>query len=195
MRPNPESRYIAFQGTQKLAVGDLFEVAKKTKSTMNPRAEEPLVFDVETSEQIEIDWRGNAETVVTRLRESIPEPNLKSPGPGRPRLGVISREISLLPRHWDWLALQPGGASATLRQLIEEAKKRNQGQDGVRIAQESTYKFMSILGGNLPHYEEALRALYAKKRSLFETLVAAWPKDVRDHTKKLALPVWGEDAS
>jgi len=107
-------------------------------------------------------------------------------GPGRPKLGVVSREVTLLPRHWEWLASQPGGASVTLRKLVEAARKANSGKDRVRRAQDITYRFMNAVGGDLPGYEEALRALYASESDRFTSLLADWPADIREHTLRFA---------
>ena len=106
--------------------------------------------------------------------------------PGRPRLGVVAREITLLPRHWDWLALQPGGASVALRRLVEHAMKNNRGKDMLRQSQEATYRFMTDMAGDEPGYEEALRALFGGQRDRFHSLIESWPPEVRDHAKKLA---------
>jgi hypothetical protein len=123
-----------------------------------------------------------------------PAPSEKeASGPGRPKLGVISREVSLLPRHWEWLATQPGGASGTLRKLVEEAKKKNSTGSDVKQAQERTYKFMSALAGDMKGYEEALRALYRKDKKAFNANISEWPKDVREHTVELAKAVFVQD--
>ena len=114
--------------------------------------------------------------------EEAPEPR----GRGRPKLGVVAREITLLPRHWDWLNSQPGGASVALRKLVEEARRGSGDRDRIRSAQEAAYHFMSAIAGNLPGFEEASRALFAYDRRRFGDLIAAWPEDVRDHVIKLA---------
>ncbi|WP_193087797.1 DUF2239 family protein [Advenella sp. FME57] len=105
---------------------------------------------------------------------------------GRPKLGVISREVTLLPRHWEWLAAQPGGASVALRKLVEAARLRNTDRDARRAAQERAYHFMLALGGDLPGYEEATRALFADDMAALKTHVAGWPDDVRTHALMLA---------
>ena len=107
-------------------------------------------------------------------------------GRGRPRLGVIAKEVTLLPRHWDWLNVQPGGASVALRKLVDEARKTSGDRDRVRAAQEAAYRFMSAIAGNLPGFEEATRALFAYDRRGFTHLVANWPEDVRDYAVRLA---------
>ena len=107
-------------------------------------------------------------------------------GPGRPKLGVVAREITLLPRHWEWLAQQPGGASVAIRKLVEEARRTGEDKDRIRAGQEAAYRFMSAMAGNKPHYEEAIRALFAGDPVRFEELIAGWPADVRDHAARLA---------
>src|SRR4029079_4156101 len=63
-------------------------------------------------------------------------------GRGRPRLGVVAREGTLLPRHWEWLGTQPGGASVVLRKLVEEARRANGDADRTRAARDAAYRFM-----------------------------------------------------
>lgn len=107
-------------------------------------------------------------------------------GPGRPKLGVVSREVTLLPRHWDWLNSQPGGASVALRKLVEEARRVNNKRDKVRCSQEVTYRFISVIAGDLPGFEESTRALFAGAPERFNDLMVSWPVDIRDHARKLA---------
>lgn len=187
MKPSTNCVCSAFLGSKKIGEGNLLEVASKVRKSLDKGKNEPVfIFDNQTSAQLEVDFRGTPEAVINRLEKSFTQELEKSAGPGRPKLGVVSREISLLPRHWEWLAVQPGGASATLRKLVEEAKKKNFAQDRIREAQEAAYKFMTVMAGDLANYEEALRALYAKNMELFEKLISPWPKDVREHTLKLA---------
>lgn len=105
---------------------------------------------------------------------------------GRPKLGVVAREVTLLPRHWEWLNGQPGGASVAIRKLVEEARRTKYGADQLRANRESAYRFMSAMAGNLPGFEEAARALFANNTDQFQFHIAAWPVDVRDHLEKLA---------
>ncbi len=107
-------------------------------------------------------------------------------GPGRPKLGVVAREVTLLPRHWDWLNSQPGGASVALRKLVDEARRLKGGQDRVRQAQERAYRFMHLVAGDLPGFQEAARQLFAGNAERFHARIAKWPKDVRAHAAKLA---------
>ena len=189
------SNCTAFAGPRKIASGDVIQVALKVKRHQEKDGNAAiLIFDDLTSRQVELDLRGTADAIIKRLQlasrvtEAAAEMGEdKKVGPGRPKLGVVSREISLLPRHWEWLAQQPGGASVTLRKLVEEAKKKNQGKDEFRQAQEVAYKFMSVMAGDLLGFEEALRAFYAKDALKFEKLIAPWPKDIRAHVLKLAI--------
>jgi hypothetical protein len=109
-------------------------------------------------------------------------------------MGVVAREVTLLPRHWEWLSRQPGGASVALRKLVEAARRANTGQDRVRSSQEAAYRFATVMAGNLAGFEEALRALFARNRSRFDEQVAPWPVDVRDHVRKLAAAAFESDS-
>ncbi|HET6970818.1 MAG TPA: DUF2239 family protein [Phenylobacterium sp.] len=105
---------------------------------------------------------------------------------GRPKLGVVAREVTLLPRHWEWLAAQPGGASAALRRLVEEARRAAGGADRHRSARDATYRAMSTLAGDLPGFEEAARALFAPNDPGFDEIIGAWPPDVAAYLARLA---------
>ncbi len=176
----------AFKGTRRFAAGPLTEVALSLRKT--PQSDMVLVFDDATGRAIDIDTRGTAEEVAGRLTppEAIEEPVAEPRGRGRPRLGVVAREVTLLPRHWDWLGGQPGGASVALRKLVEAARRESGDRERIRGAQEAAYRFMSAMAGNLPGFEEAARSLFACDRRRFAELTAAWPEDIRDHAIKLA---------
>jgi hypothetical protein len=194
--PNSKS-CTAFNGNQRVASGNRWTVAEKVKEIMDhDEYTSILIFDDITSEVVEIDFRGTMADVRERLERqaagTIPE-NAPSDtdqrsqrGPGRPRLGVVSREVTLLPRHWDWLNSQPGGASVALRRLVEEARRVNGTRDRVRHSQEAAYRFMSAMAGNFPGFEEATRALFAGDSERFNRLTAPWSVDIRDHARKLA---------
>jgi hypothetical protein len=183
----------AFAGHKKIARGSLLEVALKVKEYFE-KHKSPfiLVFDDSSAKPIDLDLRGTTRAVTQRYQvtEKDSEPEKKS-GPGRPKLGVVAKEVTLLPRHWEWLATQPGGASVTLRKLVEEAKAKNLKKDQIRLAQEATHRFMTAMTGDLPGYEEALRAFYSKKFDHFSKLVDAWPRDLRDYIHQLAAPAIG----
>jgi hypothetical protein len=151
-----------------------------------------LIFDNETGRSIDIDMRGTDDEIAARFAPAASDvqqedetdsaaTHSETRGRGRPRLGVIAREITLLPRHWDWLAKQPGGASVALRKLVEDARRMNTQRDHRRAAHERAYHFMSAMAGDLPGFEEAARALFADDRVRFGQLIAGWPVDVRDH--------------
>ena len=169
-----------FQGFRRVASGTPSQVAIFLKDTSQGGG--LLVFDNETGRQIDLDTRGTPEEISVRYADPAPEPR----GRGRPRLGVVAREVTLLPRHWDWLGLQPGGASVALRKLVEEARRTSGGRDRVRAAQDAAYCFISAIAGNLPGFEEAARALFAYDRRRFADLIAGWPEDVRDYAIQLA---------
>jgi len=181
----------AFTGPRRIASGPIADVALAAKPASD-RGESVLVFDDATAQTIEIDFRGSAADVSARLAQrtelrAAPTQEAEAPrGPGRPKLCVVAREVTLLPRHWDWLASQPGGASVALRKLVEHARRANGDKDRVRIAREVAYRFMSAMAGDLRNLEEASRALFAGDAARFYSLVAAWPEDIRDHTIKLA---------
>ena len=184
-------RCTAFSGPNRVASGELAEVARKARQLLDTDDRLPiLVFDDVTSELIEIDFRGTPDEVAARLARTDPSghPASSSPekrGPGRPKLGVVAREITLLPRHWVWLDGQPGGASVALRKLVEEAKRANRWKDNARQSQEAVYRFLSAMAGDLPGFEEALRVLYARRYDRLDAMTALWPKDIREHVNKL----------
>lgn len=168
--------YTAFTGDRLLISGPLPTMLLRTKEHLDrASSERVLIFDDLTGQQVEFDFQGTAEEVLAR---HAPPPRT---GPGRPKLGVVSREISLLPRHWEWLERQPNGASAALRRLVEEASKKSPGKERARLARDAIYKVMSAMAGNLPGFEEASRALFASDRARFEELIRDWPADIRDH--------------
>ena len=181
--------FTAFIGQRRLATGPLADVALAIRKSTKPAGHQPiLIFDDTSGRSVDIDLRGTDEEVLARFPSSTPatEPPAPEPrGRGRPKLGVIAREVTLLPRHWDWLASQPGGASVALRKLVEEARRTNGDRDRHRAARDAAYHFMSAMAGNFNGFEEASRALFADDRRRFVELVAAWPDDVRDHIIRL----------
>ena len=188
------AQLIVFQDQRCLALGGLMDVATKARQALNDNGDAPLlIFDAVTSRPVEIDLRGSLADVQERIEklsaaqgnDTAIEPAALR-GPGRPKLGVVAREITLLPRHWEWLSQQPGGASVAIRKLVEEARRSGSGKDRVRQAQESLHRFMTAMAGDYPNYEDALRALYAGDQSRFDTSIAKWPADVRDHVRRLA---------
>jgi hypothetical protein len=199
---SPQIQCTAFNGPQCVASGDLEKVVAKAKQLIDRAGAEGcpvLIFNDATGAPIDVDFRGTREDVMRQVAamtgeapgETMPTIAEARPrGPGRPKLGVVAREVTLLPRHWEWLNGQPGGASVALRRLVEEARRTHAGRDRARQAQEAAYRFMSAMAGNEPGYEEALRALYRGDEARFDEMTAPWPADVRAHARKLAATVF-----
>ena len=156
--------YSAFSGFDHLASGSLPQVYEACRQDTAA-----LIFDRETGRVVDIDPR-------------FP-PSEETVRPGRPKLGVTAREVTLLPRHWDWLATQPGGASVALRQLVEEASRNPRAQQRARC--DAAYRFATALVGNAPGYEEAIRALYAGHGEEFSAHIEGWPADVRQALEEM----------
>jgi uncharacterized protein len=185
--------FTAFMGPRRLASGPVGDVALAVKRA-GPRPDEPIIiFDDGTGRPIDFDLRGEDREVLARLAKLLPPgpreetaPPSEPRGRGRPKLGVVAREVTLLPRHWEWLNAQPGGASVALRKLVDGARRATGDKDRERRARDAAYHFMSTMAGNLPQFEEASRALFADDRRRFTGLIADWPADIRDHIVKLA---------
>jgi hypothetical protein len=201
--------WIAFDRDRRLAMGRPATVAAALWHHLDANPEgQPLTFDAVTGHPVEIDVRGSLADTLARLAAEEPlaspddlpaeqasesePPPAQTPsepqprGRGRPRLGVVAREVTLLPRHWSWLAAQPGGASVALRKLVEGAIRDNRARDARRVGQEALYRFMSAMAGNAPGFEAASRALFAGDRSAFEDVLTSWPTDVRLHCLEMA---------
>ncbi|MFC4526093.1 DUF2239 family protein [Dyella halodurans] len=197
MTANESIHCVAFHGHQQIASGVLASVALAVKKALDAGASGPvLIFDGHSSRPIEIDFRGTPDEVLARLQvaaaASVERANR---GPGRPKLGVVAREVTLLPRHWEWLSRQPGGASAVLRKLVDEARRAGGGRERARLAGEAVDRFMLAMAGDLPGYEEASRAFWRKEQACFSQLTDAWPADVREHVRRLAATAWHNDAT
>jgi hypothetical protein len=182
--------FTAFEGQRRLISGPITEVALAIKGATRPAAGPIVIFSDTSGRSIDLDLRGSDAEVLARLSAISPVVAEEAPneprGRGRPKLGVVAREVTLLPRHWEWLSAQPGGASVALRKLVEEARKANGDRDRHRAARDAAYHFMSAMAGNLENFEEASRALFADDRRRFTSLIAPWPADIRDHVVKLA---------
>jgi uncharacterized protein len=190
---------MAFAGDVCIAAGEIPHVARAARKAAARQHHEPiLVFDTTTAERVELDLRGTDDEVSLRFSAATlaGPPSVEAPrGPGRPKLGVVAREVTLLPRHWEWLASQPGGASVALRKLVEHATRANAGKDRVRAAQNAAYRFISVMAGDRVGFENTARALFAGDAAAFNRLVDAWPKDIRDHAKKLAADALQDEKS
>lgn len=188
--------HSGFLGHRRIATGPLHQVASAVRAALrrNPH-DTALVFRDDTGDQVEIDLREDAKaaadnTEQDRSAAAASAAPASTRGRGRPKLGVVAREVTLLPEHWDWLASQPGGASVALRKLVHEARRASAGRDLTRRAQERAYKIMIALAGNLPDFEEASRALFAGKLERLEGHTQAWPSDVREYVIRLADPAF-----
>lgn len=178
--------YTAFSGDRRIATGPLPELLLATKAFLDRGGDaQVLIFEDQTGKQVDFDFRGTPEQV---LQRALPPPERH--GPGRPKLGVISREVSLLPQHWEWLEKQPNGLSAALRRLVDEARKKEPEKERARRAKEAASRFMTAMAGDRPNYEEASRALFAGQGARFAQLIKRWPKDVRGHLERVAAPAF-----
>lgn len=189
MNMGADGTFTAFHGTRRLHTAPLRDLlahlkAREADLDLDPGAP-LLIFDDQSGRPVDVDLRGSVDDVIARV---LPDP--KPVGRGRPKLGVVAREVTLLPRHWEWLEAQPGGASAALRRLVDEARKRHPERELARAAQAAADRFLQVLAGDLPGYQEASRALYARDASAFDEHAAAWPPDVRDHARRLAAPAF-----
>ncbi len=190
---NEDRTFTAFVGNRLLAAGSITEVVARSKSVVDAGVSERVaLFDDETGRIIDIDYTGSTQEVLARLaihpllqpeEEAVKEE--KPRGPGRPKLGVVSREVSLLPRHWAWLAHQRGGASAALRKLVDEARIKYKAQEQAFKAKEAVHRFMWDMAGDFPYFEETTRAFFAKDYRRFSTLISEWPPDIRQYLELL----------
>jgi hypothetical protein len=184
------SHCIAFAGTELLAKGELIDVVRAVKAALDQGTDRSIaLLDAETGKPVEINFTGTEEEVLQRI------PRAPGRTAGRPKLGVIPREVTLLPRHWEWLAKQPGGASVALRKLVEHASRDARDADTMREARDAAYRFMHELMGDAAGFEEASRALFAADGERFRGLVAEWPEGVRTHLLELAGPAFGGAAA
>ena len=176
-----ERTYTAFADDRLLVSGRLPKLLTRTKEHLDGGGSPVLIFDDETGHQIDFDFRGSLDAVLGRAL-----PSKRKAGPGRPKLGVVSREVSLLPRHWEWLEAQQTGISAALRRLVDEARKREPDKERARRSRDAAGAFMWGMAGDRPGFEEASRALFSGDRTRFESLVSEWPTDIRQHLLQLA---------
>jgi hypothetical protein len=170
--------FTAFAGERRLASGPRTEIILAVRQAERGASAPIAIFSDQSGRPVDLDLRGKTDEA-----PQLPE---EPRGRGRPRLGVVAREVTLLPRHWEWLNAQPGGASVALRKLVDAARRTSGDADRERAARETAYHFMSAIAGNFEGFEEASRALFADDRRRFAGLIAAWPADIRDHVVKLA---------
>jgi hypothetical protein len=180
-----EARYVVFHGPRRVASGSRLEAALAAHALISEAG--VLVFGPD-GRGIDFDLTGGAYDVARRF-SSVEPARVR----GRPKLGVVAREITLLPRHWDWLASQPGGASVALRKLVEAASRAAEGPDRIRTAREAAYRFASAMAGDLTGFEEAMRALFAGDDAMFEARIEAWPADIAAQLRTYAAEAFGPD--
>lgn len=171
--PSPADGYVVFAGERLIARGTAADAALACRAAGDGRV---LAFGPD-GRQEDFDVRGSEDDIRDRYAPPREEPR----GRGRPRLGVVAREVTLLPRHWDWLAAQPGGASVALRRLVDQARNADDAPHRQRAARDAAYRFLSAMAGNLPGFEEAIRAIYAGDTARLQALSQDWPADIRDH--------------
>lgn len=179
---------IVFADLKRIAQGRKAEVLAQLRERGDDAPY--LVFDEQTGDLLDFDVHNRA-GVITPAASSASHAETRR-SVGRPKLGVVAREVTLLPRHWDWLNRQPGGASVALRRLVQDASRVNADRDAVRAAREAAYRFMTAIAGALPGFEEAARALFAGERERFEALIGPWPEDVAEHLEHLATAAWSQ---
>lgn len=190
------NHFTVFADDRQVSTGPLCDVILDYKRLLEPGTlVRVLMFDDATGRSVDFDIRGTNEEVVSRVEATTdpqisagddePVPEGESRRRGRPKLGVVAREVTLLPRHWEWLSAQPGGASIALRKLVEEARRTNRDKDKIRWMHERAYHFMSAMAGDLPGFEEATRALFANDKKRFCDIIQSWPEDVRNHATHL----------
>jgi hypothetical protein len=175
-----EIMYTAFAGNRRITAGNRDSILSELKQYTDSHDDRVLIFEDMTGKQVDFDFSGSLDDVLERGRARVVRVR-----PGRPKLGVVGREVSLLPRHWDWLEDQPNGISAALRRLVDEARKREPGAQRAKRLRDGIARFMWAMGGDLPHFEDATRALYGESDERLEDLIAAWPADVRAHIVRL----------
>jgi len=195
METSTTTSYSAFRGHVLVASGHLKGVATAIRALLEEG--DPtlvLIFDDLNGRQIDIDLGGSADDVARRYGGDSQDEATGPPRrrrPGRPKLGVVGREVTLLPRHWAWLQSQRGGPSATLRRLVDEARTEGADQDRMRQAQDAINRFISATAGNLAGFEEANRALYRGDRQRFDIECSRWPPDIRRYVEHWAVDAFG----
>ena len=185
---DPPRSFTAFAGERMIASGPLETVLPKARTATDTPL---LIFADDSGDLFEPDWRFGDGEIVARLGAPA-EPSSSDKRVGRPKLGVVAREVTLLPRHWSWLARQSGGASAALRRLVEQGLRDSVGEDRVRQSQRAVDRFIYRMAGDLPRFEDAYRALYAKDFATLDQLIAEWPTDIRDHLRRLVTSFRGD---
>jgi hypothetical protein len=206
--PLMEPTVTAFRGHEVLATGPLREVARVVWHAVKHGTSADgavLIFDDATARVIDLEMRGDEARMLAHLDATLKagmaakaesaaltdRGDVADAGPrprGRPRLGVVAREITLLPRHWEWLAAQPGGASVAIRKLVDAARRAPSDEERTRAARDVAYRFLNAVAGDLPQFEEVIRALYRGDEARVRDLMQPWPQDIQRYAARLAYP-------
>lgn len=200
--PMDSPMVTAFRGHELLAAGELRDVARvvwRAVKEAEPHHGAVLVFDDASARVIDLEMRGDERAMLAHLdamaranpvarADDIAVPDTTPRPRGRPKLGVVAREITLLPRHWEWLATQPGGASVALRKLVDAARRAPSDDDRAKAARDVAYRFMNAVAGDFSQFEEVIRALYRGDEARFRDLITAWPHDIAVYSAQLAFP-------
>ncbi len=200
VRMDTKRTFTAFAGQRQIETGDIQTTLAAAKRRLDAgESATLLVFEDQTGAQIDFDWRGTVEDVLGRLSQhpmflEAPSEDKTRVGPGRPKLGVISREVSLLPRHWQWLETQSGGISGALRRLVDEARKKQPAKEEAHRQRDAISRFMWAMAGDFPGFEEASRALFADDADQFRERIREWPEDIRSHLTRLAQTAFASSA-
>lgn len=176
-----------FENDEVLLRGSETEVRQAVRRA---RAVRPLgkliAFFDDNGEDFEVEY------VPPGTADAIPEPlveeNLVRKA-GRPRLGVVAREVTLLPRHWEWLETQPSGPSAALRRLVESARRDSAPADRTRRSVEATYRFLYTMVGNTAFFPELCRALFRRDWERFDAQLGSWVAwELGEYARMLSRP-------
>ncbi|MFY8144538.1 MAG: DUF2239 family protein [Caulobacter sp.] len=181
-----DERFVVFHAARRVAAGSRLEAALAAQALSTEAG--VLIFDPQ-GRLVDFDLSGGPEALKARFAPEGEAPR----GRGRPKLGVVAREVTLLPRHWDWLAAQPGGASVALRKLVEAARRAAEGPDRIRASRDAAYRFASAMAGDLPGFEEAMRSLYGGDDAGFETQIDSWPDDIAAQLRTYAAEAFETD--
>uniref|UniRef100_B0T3S0 DUF2239 domain-containing protein n=1 Tax=Caulobacter sp. (strain K31) TaxID=366602 RepID=B0T3S0_CAUSK len=189
------SGYVVFEGERRIGGGSKLEAAVAAQARLGKAPEAALLIFDPDGRQVDFDLRGGPWDLALRLGEGDGEAAPRGRGRGRPKLGVTAREVTLLPRHWEWLAAQPGGASVALRKLVEAARRESEGPDRRRAARDAAYRFASVMAGDRSGFEDMSRALFAGDATGFAARIKAWPADIAEHLRALAAEAFTETLS
>lgn len=177
--------FTVFAGETRLAGGNPADVARAIKAVLQGGERRILrVFRDHDAMPATFDATLDVDAISNALLETRGGSGRR--GQGRPRLGVFAREVTLLPRHWAWLSAQPGGASVTLRKLVDAASHAPFADREERPEAAGLDRFVTAMASMLPWNKEALRAFMLGEEERFVAISENWPADLRDYARQLA---------